>query len=173
MIKTRSISRREIRIKPIGIVRTPYKNFDEIPIQGVFKGDVSGEIELFPEYREGLEDLEGFSHLILIFHFHQAKRKSLKGMPYLENVPHGIFAIRSPFRPNHLGLSVVAVKKIQAGKIIFSEVDILDGTPLLDIKPYVSYFDSRENVKNGWLEKHFQSGKLLTNRQGWTEWQKR
>lgn len=151
---------KEITIKPIGIIRTPYKDRKGMPIQGKFEKDIEGKIELFPEYVQGIKDIEGFSHLILIYYFDRAKEEKLVGQPFLEDELHGIFAIRSPMRPNHIGLSIVRLKKVKENKIAFSEVDILDNTPLLDIKPYVSHFDSREDVRNGWLEKHFESGKI-------------
>src|SRR4030042_686515 len=114
----------------------------------------------FPEYQKGLKDIEGFSHLILIYHFNRSKEEKLVGKPFLEDKEHGIFAIRSPHRPNHLGFSIVKVEKIKDSTVIFSEVDMLDKTPLLDIKPYVSHFDSRKNVKNGWIKKHFKNCKI-------------
>lgn len=138
---------KEITLRPIGVIRTPYKGPKDMPIQGKFKEGVSGQIELFSEYRQGLKDIEGFSHLILIYYFDRAKEQKLIGKPFLEDEPHGIFAIRSPARPNHLGLSIVKLEKIEDNIITFSELDILDNTPLLDIKPYVSHFDSREGVK--------------------------
>lgn len=151
---------KEITLKPIGIIRTPYKEPKGMPIQGKFEKDIEGQIEIFPNYIQGLKDIEGFSHLILIYYFDRAKEEKLLGKPFLEDETHGIFAIRSPMRPNHIGFSVVKLKKIENNTITFSEVDILDNTPLLDIKPYVSHFDSRENVENGWLDKHFASGKI-------------
>ncbi len=151
---------KEIKIRPIGIIHTPYKEPKGIPIQGRFEKGAIGQIEIFSEYQEGLKDIEGFSHLILIYYFDRAKEEKLTGKPFLEDEPHGIFAIRGPMRPNHLGFSIVKLEKIENNIITFSEVDILDNTPLLDIKPYVSHFDSRENVKNGWLDKHFKNGKI-------------
>ncbi len=106
----------------------------------------------------GLKDLDGFSHAILIYHFHKSESEKLVGKPYLENEEHGIFAIRSPHRPNHIGLSVVRIMRIEANRLYFSEVDILDGTPLLDIKPYVRQFDSRDDAVSGWIERHFENG---------------
>ena len=150
----------KIEIKPIGIIHTPHKKPKGIPIQGKFERDVTGQIELFPEYRQGLKDIEGFSHIILVYYFDRSKDEKLISRPFLEDEPHGIFAIRSPHRPNHIGVSIVELKKIENNIITFSEVDMLDNTPLLDIKPYVSHFDSRENVKNGWLDKHFKSGRI-------------
>ena len=150
----------EIKLKPIGIIHTPYKEPKGIPIQGKFDKAVTGRIEVFREYQKGLKDIEGFSHLILVYYFHKSKKENLMGKPFLEDEEHGIFAIRSPHRPNHIGVSVVKLKKIRKNIITFSEVDILDGTPLLDVKPYVSHFDFRDNVKNGWLDKHFKNGKI-------------
>ena len=151
---------KEIKLKPIGLIHSPYKESKDMPIQGAFKRDVMGQIEIFPEYEQGLKDIEGFSHLILIYYFNKAKEEKLIGKPFLEDEPHGIFAIRSPVRPNHIGFSIVKLEKVENDIITFSEVDILDNTPLLDIKPYVSHFDSRENVRNGWLDKHFKNGKI-------------
>ena len=147
--------KRAIKLKPIGIIRTPYKESRGIPIQGKFKKGVKGVIRLFPQYRVGLKDIEGFSHLILIYYFNRSKKEQFIGKPFLEDKEHGIFAIRSPHRPNHLGFSIVKLENVEGNIISFSEVDILDKTPLLDIKPYVKYFDSRKNVRSGWIEKHF------------------
>ena len=151
---------KEVKLKPIGIIHTPYKESKGIPIQGKFEKGAAGQIEIFPEYQEGLKDIEGFSHLILIYYFDRAKEEKLIGKPFLEDKPHGIFAIRGPMRPNHIGLSIVKLEKVEGNIVTFSEVDMLDNTPLLDIKPYVSHFDSRQNVKNGWLEKHFKDGNI-------------
>lgn len=151
---------KEIKLRPIGIIHTPYKDSKGMPIQGKFEKGVTGKIELFPEYKQGLKDIEGFSHIILIYYFDRSKDEKLISRPFLEDESHGIFAIRSPHRPNHIGFSIVKLEKTEDNTITFSEVDILDGTPLLDIKPYVSHFDSRENVKNGWLDKHFKNGKI-------------
>jgi len=152
--------KKQIRIKPIGIIRTPYKDPKKVPIQGRFKKSVRGRIKLFPKYKSGLKDIEGFSHLILIYYFHKAGQEKLIAKPFLEDESHGIFAIRSPMRPNHIGISIVKLEKVRNNVITFSEVDMLDGTPLLDIKPFISHYDSRKNVKNGWLDKHFAKGKL-------------
>lgn len=129
-----------------------------MPIQGIFASDVEGTVELKPQYAEGLRDLEEFSHAILIYCFHKSGGEKLVGKPFLESEEHGIFAIRSPHRPNHIGLSVVRIRSIEGNRLYFSEVDILDGTPLLDIKPYVRQFDTRENAVCGWIDKHFENG---------------
>ena len=151
---------KEIKLSPIGIIHTPYKEPKGIPIQGKFEKGVTGQAELFPEYRQGLKDIDGFSHIILIYFFNRSKKEDITGSPFLEDETHGIFAIRSPHRPNHIGFSIVRLEKVSDNIVTFSEVDILDGTPLLDIKPYVSHFDSRTDVKNGWLEKHFKDDNI-------------
>jgi len=147
----------EIMMTPIGFIHSPYKQVKDMPIQGKFKIGVQAWIELKEQYRTGLKDLDGFSHAIIIYHFHKSEKTEIEGKPFLEDNKHGIFAIRSPHRPNHIGLSVVKVEKIEGNKLHFSEVDVLDGTPVLDIKPYVKHFDGRNNVVSGWVDKHFQS----------------
>jgi tRNA-Thr(GGU) m(6)t(6)A37 methyltransferase TsaA len=149
-----------IVMKPIGMIHSPYKKSRDIPIQGIFKGNIEAFIELKDEYISGLKDLDQFSHAIIIYYFHQSEKEEMVGRPFLEKKKHGIFAIRSPHRPNHIGFSIVKIQRIVRNEIFFTEVDVLDGTPLLDIKPYVTYFDSRENVYCGWLEKHFRDGKM-------------
>jgi len=150
----------KIDINPIGIIHSPYKEPKEIPIQGVFKNQVEAYVKLDKKYEDGLTDLDQFSHAILIYHFHKAEKTKIKAMPFLEEKEHGIFAIRSPFRPNHIGISIVKINKIEQNKLYFSEVDVLDQTPVLDIKPYIKHFDHRENVKSGWLDKHFKDGNI-------------
>ena len=151
----------KITISPIGIIHSPYKQTKDIPIQGKFKPEVKAYVELKDEYVPGLKDLDGFSHAIIIYCFHKSDREEVVGKPFLENVEHGIFAIRSPHRPNHIGLSVVKIEKIEDNKLHFSEVDVLDDTPVLDIKPYVKHFDSRDNVISGWLDKHFKKTEAI------------
>lgn len=152
----------EITLKPVGVIRTPFTETKGMPIQGRFDDNARGAAEILPQYREGLKDLDGFSHAFLIFYFDRSKEERLVGKPFLEQVPRGIFSIRSPHRPNHLGLSLVRITEVRDDALVFSGVDMLDGTPLLDIKPYISHVDSRENVKNGWIEKHFQSGDIAS-----------
>ena len=153
----------KLKIKPIGIIHTPYIEPKDIPIQGRFKDEIEGHLELNNEYVEGLKDLENFSHAILIYYFHKSDKVDILGKPFLEKKEHGIFAIRSPHRPNHIGMSVVKIKKIKINKMYFTQVDMLDGTPLLDIKPYVKYFDLREYVVSGWIDKHFEDGNIPEN----------
>lgn len=151
-----------IVMEPIGVIHTPYRESKDIPIQGVFKNGISGCIELDDRYVKGLKDLDQFSHAIIIYHFHRSNKAQIQGKPFLERVKHGIFAIRSPHRPNHIGFSIIRIDRIEGNKIYFNEVDVLDGTPLLDIKPYVKYFDSRDPVVSGWLDKHFKDGNIPT-----------
>ena len=160
MIKSTSESMNHITLRPIGIIHSPYNSIKDIPIQGKFKDDIEAWIELKDEYVKGLKDLEKFSHAILLYYFHKSDKENIEGKPFLEKDTHGIFAIRSPHRPNHIGLSIVKIKSIKRNKLYFTEVDMLDGAPLLDIKPYVKHFDSREHVVSGWLDKHFKNGKI-------------
>ena len=148
----------QIRIHPIGKIYSPYKEIKQIPIQGKFRDDVEAWIELNKKYTKGLKDLDKFSHCILIYYFHKSNKETIEGKPFLEDKKHGIFAIRSQHRPNHIGFSVVKIQKIRGNKLFFTEVDIIDGPPLLDIKPYVKYFDNRDDVISGWLDKHFKNG---------------
>ena len=160
MIKQISENMNQIILHPIGIIKSPYKHDKDIPIQARFRDDVEAWLELKDKYSKGLKDLEEFSHVILLFYFHKSTREDIEGKPYLEDNKHGIFAIRSPHRPNHIGLSIVKIKHIKDNKLYFTGVDMIDGTPLLDIKPFVKYFDNQENVVSGWLEKHFKNGKI-------------
>ena len=150
----------EIKITPLGIIHTPYEEPKNIPIQGTFKEHVEGFVKVKEKFVPGLKDLEEFSHAILIYYFHRSNKELLQGKPYLEDEKHGIFAIRSPHRPNHLGISIVRIRNITGNKLYFTEVDMLDGTPLIDIKPYCQHFDCREDVASGWLDKHFNNGNI-------------
>ena len=149
---------KEIVYKSIGKIITCFIEPKGTPIQPTAKGAGEGKIVLLPEYQEGLKDLEGFSHIILLYHCHKAAKASLIVKPFLENSEHGIFSIRAPSRPNCIGFSIVRLIKIEKNIINIKDVDILNDTPLLDIKPYVPGFDQRENVKVGWLDKNL--GKL-------------
>jgi len=142
----------KITLKPIGIIHSPYQKKEDFPIQGAFKPEGVGTIEVFEEYAEGLTDIEGFSHLLIVYFFHKSKDYNLLAKPFLEDKLHGIFAIRSPRRPNHLGVSVVKLIERKGNILKIEEIDVFDKTPLLDIKPYVPKFDERKNVKIGWLE---------------------
>lgn len=143
----------EIKYKPIGVIHSPFKKPKGTPIQPAAAKGVSGTVEVFPEYAEGLKDVEGFSHIILIYHFHLSSGSSLMAKPYMDSEKRGVFAMRGPSRPNPIGMSIVRLVGIKGNIIHIQDVDIVEGTPLLDIKPYVSEFDIREGGKTGWLEK--------------------
>ena len=140
----------EIIYTPIGIIHTPYIRKEDTPIQGCFSPNSKGQVEIFPEYETGLKDIEGFSHLILLYHFHKAEGFQLLTKPFLDKEKKGIFSIRYFARPNPIGLSVVRLLKVNGNILEISEVDMLDGTQLLDIKPYVPQFDIKTDVKDGW-----------------------
>jgi len=141
-----------IKYRPIGVIHSPFKRPEGTPIQTTAAKDIQGVVEIFPEYVEGLKDIEGFSHIILIYHFHLCKHYSLLIRPYMDERVHGVFATRAPCRPNPIGISVVRLIKVRENKLYVQDVDIVDGTPLLDIKPYVPEFDIREVERIGWLK---------------------
>ena len=144
----------EIKYKPIGVIHSPFKEPKGTPIQPAAAKDVNGTVEVFPEYAKGLKDIEGFSHIILIYHFHLSEGSSLIVKPYMDSKVHGVFAMRGPSRPNPIGISVVHLVRIEENILHIQDVDIVDKTPLLDIKPYVPEFDIREVEKIGWLERN-------------------
>jgi tRNA-Thr(GGU) m(6)t(6)A37 methyltransferase TsaA len=123
-----------------------------MPIQPAGAKSISGTIDIFPEYAEGLKDLAGFSHIILLYHFNRTRRSKLIVIPFMDSKPRGVFATRAPKRPNPIGLSVVKLRKIEGNTLYIENVDILDGTPLLDIKPYVPEFDQYPADRIGWLK---------------------
>jgi len=144
----------EIKYKPIGVIHSPFKKPQGTPIQPTAGQNIEGTVEIFPEYIEGLEDIEKFSHIILIYHFYLSGEFSLKVKPYMDNQVRGVFATRAPSRPNHIGISIVRLIKVEKEKLYIKDLDIVDKTPLLDIKPYVPEFDIREVKKIGWLKKN-------------------
>ncbi len=143
-----------IKMTQIGIIKTPFKELKNMPIQPKGAKSVKGTVEVFAEYADGLLDIEGFSHLILLYNFNKSEKYKLQVKPFLEDVVHGVFATRAPKRPNQIGMSVVKLIKKTNNILEIEGVDILDGTPLIDIKPFVPNFDAQKNVKIGWLEKH-------------------
>jgi tRNA-Thr(GGU) m(6)t(6)A37 methyltransferase TsaA len=143
----------EIKYKPIGVIHSPFKEPMGTPIQPAGRKGIDGMVEVFPEYAEGLKDLEGFSHIILIFHLHLSQGFSLKAKPFMDNEIRGVFATRAPRRPNPIGISVVHLVKVEKNILHIQDIDMVDGTPLLDIKPYVPEFEIKA-VKIGWLEKN-------------------
>jgi tRNA-Thr(GGU) m(6)t(6)A37 methyltransferase TsaA len=142
----------KIIYKPIGIIHSPFKEAKGTPIQAGAAKDIEGVIEVFSDYSNGLLDLAGFSHIIILFHCHLIKGYQLKVKPYMDDIEHGLFATRAPARPNPIGLSIVELIKIERESVWVKGIDVIDGTPLLDIKPYVPEFDHREIIKIGWLE---------------------
>ncbi len=144
----------EIKYKPIGIIHSPFKEPKGTPIQPTAAKGIDGKVEVFPEYVEGLKDLEGFSHIILIYHFHLVRKPLLRVKPFLDDQIRGVFSTRAPTRPNPIGISVVRLVKVEKNVLYIRDIDIVDGTPLLDIKPYVPEFDVRKVEKIGWLEKN-------------------
>ena len=146
------MNRETVTYQPIGVIHSPFRQKAGTPIQGVFAPDAQGVVEVFEEFAEGLRDLEMFSHLYLLYDFHQADRTSLTCVPFLDDKPHGVFAVRAPCRPNRIGLSIVRLVSLEKCTIRVAEIDVLDGTPLLDIKPYVPAFDIRADASCGWMK---------------------
>ncbi len=143
-----------ITYHPIGVIRTPFMDVEGVPIQPVGALGVRGTVELDPVYLEGLQDLEGFSHIFLLYHLDRVKTWTAKVVPFMDDHPHGVFATRAPARPNAIGISVVRLTKAEGATLQVEDVDMLDRTPLLDIKPYLPEFDCREVEGRGWLEEN-------------------
>jgi tRNA-Thr(GGU) m(6)t(6)A37 methyltransferase TsaA len=142
----------DVTYRPIGVLRSEHKVAQETPIQPAYAKGCQGRAEVFPEFAEGLADLDGFSHIYIIYHFHQAPAAKLKVKPFLQDVERGVFATRSPARPNPIGLSVVELVRREGNTLYLDNLDVLDGTPLLDIKPYTAKFDRIETTRNGWQD---------------------
>ena len=140
-----------ITFRPIGLISTPFTSSEGTPIQPKAAEGVIGTIKIFPEFCQGLQDLKGFSHIFLLYHFHLCQGFSLLVKPFLDDERRGVFATRAPARPNPIGLSLVRLDGIEADTLHIRDVDMLDGTPLLDIKPFVPEFDTRNQVRIGWL----------------------
>jgi tRNA (adenine37-N6)-methyltransferase len=138
--------------RTIGTVRSPFFEAEGMPIQPSRAREIRGAVEVDPKYADGLQDLAGFSHAILLCHLHRSRGFALKVVPFLDDTPRGVFATRAPRRPNPIGLSVVKLVSVDGNRITFEGVDLIDGTPVLDIKPYVPEFDEREEIRLGWLE---------------------
>jgi len=144
----------EIKYKQIGVIHSPFKEPKGTPIQSTGAKDIKGTVEVFPEFVKGLKDIEGFSYIILLYHFHLAKKFNLEVKPFMDDQLHGIFATRASARPNSIGISIVRLNRVEENILYIQDVEIVDGTPLLDIKPYVPEFDIREVKRVGWLEKN-------------------
>jgi len=141
-----------IEMQPIGIIHTPFSEPKGVPIQPAAGAGVRATVEVFEPYRPGLADLDGFSHIILLYHFHRSEGFDLRVVPFMDDRPRGLFATRAPRRPNAIGLSVVELEKVEGGTLHVKNIDIVDGSPLLDIKPYVPEFDGQVEIRTGWLE---------------------
>jgi len=142
-----------IAMSPIGVIHTPFQSIEGMPIQPAGAADIIGTVEIKPEYEEGLDDLAGFSHIILLYVFHLSRGYHLTVKPFLDDEVHGVFATRAPRRPNPIGLSVVRLVRVEGCTLEVQGVDMVDGTPLLDVKPFVPQFDVPQVVRIGWLEK--------------------
>lgn len=149
----------EMCVKPIGVVFSPFRDVsDNVPIQGAFSPDAEGLVKVYPEYAAGLDDIEGFSHLIVLYGFHKCRGSMLTVRPYMDDREHGVFATRSPHRPNHIGLTVVKLLSREGNCLHVAGVDMVDGTPVLDIKPCVPAFDCATVTETGWMEKYLSGG---------------
>ncbi|MEX1299934.1 MAG: tRNA (N6-threonylcarbamoyladenosine(37)-N6)-methyltransferase TrmO [Desulfotignum sp.] len=139
-------------IKPIGVILSPFQTIEQMPIQPKGAAGTNGQVQIEDAFLPGLKDLEGFSHIYLIYSFHKANRTELTVVPFMDTRTRGVFATRSPLRPNHIGISIVRLEKIQDNLLHVLDIDVLDGTPLLDIKPYMEKFDAVENSTSGWMQ---------------------
>ena len=144
----------EFNLTLIGIIRSPFKEPRGTPIQPTAARDEEGSIEIFEPYRAGLKDLDGFSHIVLVYFFHLVRQTSLEVIPFMDDQTHGIFATRAPGRPNPIGISTVRLVQVKGNILTIRDVDIVDGTPLLDIKPYIPGFDMKDDIRIGWLQKN-------------------
>ncbi len=144
-------TKQTIVFSPIGIIRTPFGGNEKLPRQGRFGENNDGRVEIFPEFAEGLKDIEGFSHIYLLFYFHLSEGYKLIQRTPLNHNLRGVFAIRSPHRPNGIGQTIVKLIRREENILFISGVDMIDRTPLLDVKPYISDIDSYADATKGWL----------------------
>lgn len=142
----------EIVYRPIGTIHSPFKEIAGMPIQPTGACNIRGSVEILPELAEGLQDLDGFSHVILLYHFHRVQGTKLTVIPFMDSQLRGVFSTRAPVRPNPIGLSIVRLLSVEGNILHIENVDILDETPLLDVKPYVPKFDQHPVDRVGWLE---------------------
>jgi len=140
-------------LEPIGLIHTPYTQLKQMPIQAKGAADTNATLEIDALYQEGLKDLEGFSHIYIFYHFHKATRIELEVTPFMDTKKRGVFATRSPLRPSHMGMSITQIISVCDNIVTIQGIDVLDGTPLIDIKPYIPQFDSVSRVKTGWMDK--------------------
>jgi len=142
-----------MQIESIGLIHTPYTNLEDMPIQPKGAKEIIASLNIKREYAQGLKDLEGFSHIYLIYFFHEAKRSELEVIPFMDTQNRGVFSTRSPLRPAHIGLSLTQVISVNDNIVTIRGIDVLDGTPLLDIKPYIPQFEDIKEVSTGWMNK--------------------
>ena len=141
-----------ISFNPIGIIHSPFHTLEDMPIQPTSQASQPGMVEIYPQYLEALKDLGGFSHIYLLYHLHRVAGTKLTVTPFLDTKPRGLFATRAPCRPNPIGISLVQLDRIEDNRLHIVRLDILDQTPLLDIKPYIPEFEPQENVRIGWVD---------------------
>ena len=163
--KELKMSSNNIVFKPIGIIHTEFKNKTNVPIQPRFSNS-KGTVEIFPEFTKGLKDLDAFSHIVLIYYFHESKSYDLEVKPYLDEKKRGVFATCAPRRPNNIGVSVVELEKIEKNILYVNKVDMIDKTPLLDIKPYIHDFDTKASAKQGWIKGKIKQNHMSDDRFG-------
>jgi len=137
---------------PIGIIHTPFQKLDDMPIQPTGAAGIEGTVEVFKEFQDGLADLDGFSHIILLYHFHRSEEFKLSVVPFMDTLARGLFSTRAPKRPNPIGISIVQLDRVERNRLHINNIDVLDGTPLLDIKPYIPEFDAQDSVRTGWFK---------------------
>ena len=153
-----------MHLSPIGTIQTPFNDRNGMPIQPTGAIDVKGQLIIKPEYEEGLLDIEGFSHLILLYHFHESDGFDLMVTPFMDTVQRGLFSTRAPRRPNPIGISIVRLVSREENILHVADIDVLNNTPLIDIKPYVPGFDAKtENVRSGWLETNQTKARTMTS----------
>lgn len=141
-----------VSYKSIGIIHSPFQTLEDMPIQPTSQASRPGVVEIYPQYLEALKDLDGFSHIYLLYHLHRVADAKLTVTPFLDTQTRGLFATRAPCRPNPIGLSLVQLDRIEDNRLHIARLDVLDQTPLLDIKPYIPEFEPQENVRVGWVE---------------------
>ena len=156
------MSAAEFVMQPIGVIHSPFTDKRQTPIQPS-RSQAPGQVEIFDAYVDGLADIEGFSHIILLYVFHRADGYALRVTPFLDDKPHGLFSTRYPGRPNQIGLSIVQLESRQANRLHIRGVDVLDGTPLLDIKPYVPDFDAHPDAATGWYSEAAKASAIRTS----------
>jgi tRNA-Thr(GGU) m(6)t(6)A37 methyltransferase TsaA len=142
----------KITFTPIGIIHSPFHTLTEMPIQPTGKASRPGVVEVYPEFAPALKDLDGFSHIYLLYCFHRVQQVELTVVPFMDTQPRGLFATRAPRRPNPIGLSLVELVRVDENRLHIANLDVLDGTPLLDIKPYIPEFESAQGIRIGWVE---------------------